>query len=94
VIAMSNEILDDERLAAIAARADAAASGPWRPMLEGRDHSSGSSCIFTSIGGIDLDGASDADIEFMAHAREDVPYLISELRRVAGMLKSAHKGES
>lgn len=91
---MGNEVLNEERLAAIAARAGAVASGPWRPMLEGRDHSSGSSCILTSIGGIDLDGASDADIEFMAHARQDVPYLISELRRVAGMLKSAQTGES
>jgi hypothetical protein len=91
---MRNEALDEERLAAIAARAEAAASGPWRPMLEGRDHSSGSSCILTSIGSIDLDGASDADIEFMAHARQDVPYLLLELRRVAGMLKSARRSES
>jgi len=91
---MSNEVLDNERIAAIEARADAAASGPWRPMLEERDHSSGSSCILTSIGGIDLDGASDADIEFMAHARQDVPYLISELRRLAGMLQSIHKDKS
>jgi hypothetical protein len=90
---MSNEFLDEERLAAIAARADAAASGPWKPMLEGRDHSSGSSCIHTSIGAIDLDGVSDADIEFMAHARQDVSYLIHELRRLAGMLKFS-KGES
>ena len=90
---MSIEDLDEERLAAIAARADAAASGPWRPMLEGRDHSSGSSCIRTLLGGIDLDGASDADIDFMAHARQDVPYLISELRRVAEILKSARKRE-
>jgi len=91
---MSNELLDEERLAAIAARASAAASGPWRPMLEGHDHSSGSSCILTSVGGIDLDGASDADIEFMAHARQDVPYLISELQRLAEILKSARKGGS
>jgi hypothetical protein len=91
---MRNEDLDEERLAAITARADAAASGPWRPMIEGRDHSSGSSCIRTLIGGIDLDGATDADIDFMAHARQDVPYLIYELRRMAEMLKSARKGES
>jgi hypothetical protein len=63
-------------------------------MLEGRDHSSGSSCIQTSTGGIDLDGASDADIDFMAHARQDVPYLVSELQRLAGMLRSAREGKS
>ena len=91
---MRNELLDKDRVAAIAARATDATRGPWKPMLEGRDHTSGSSCILTAISGIDLDGASDADIEFMAHAREDVPYLISELLRLSGMLTSAHKGES
>jgi len=86
---MDRELLDEGKLALIAVRASAATSGPWRAMLEGRDHSSGSSCILTAIGGIDLDGATDADIEFMANARQDVPYLISELRRLAGILKSA-----
>jgi len=90
---MNDGTLDRERLTVIAARADAATSGPWTPMLEGRDHSSGSSCIRTSTGGIEFDGASDADIEFMAHAREDVPYLISELRRLAEMLKPVRQGD-
>lgn len=35
-----------------------------------------------------LDGASDTEIKFMATARQDVPYLISELRRLTEMLKS------
>jgi len=91
---MKDEILNEERIAAIVARADAAASGPWKAMLEGRDHSSGSSCILTKNGGIDLDGASDADIEFMASARQDVPYLVSELRRMVDVLKSLHKGNA
>lgn len=81
-------LLDEQRLAAIEARAAAAADGPWRAMLEGRDHSSGSSCIATATGGMDLDGASDADIEFMAAARQDVPYLVSELRRLAALVGS------
>jgi len=88
---MTKRILDEGRLKEIAARADAAASGPWRSVLEGHDHSSGSSCIVTSKGGIDLDGASDADIEFMANARQDVPYLIAELQRLADVLKSVHQ---
>ena len=82
---MDREPIDEEKLALITARASAATSGPWRAMLEGRDHSSGSSCILTAIGGIDLDGATDADVEFMANARQDVPYLISELRRLAAI---------
>ncbi|EJE52514.1 hypothetical protein PMI14_02827 [Acidovorax sp. CF316] len=83
---MKNALLDEPRLAAIEARAAAAADGPWRAMLEGRDHSSGSSCIATATGGMELD-ASDADIEFMAAARDDVPYLLSELRRLAGLVE-------
>jgi hypothetical protein len=63
-------------------------------MLEGRDHSSGSSCIVTAVGGIDLVGATDLDIEFMANARQDIPYLIAELRRIASLLSSYDKGAS
>ncbi|RST44616.1 hypothetical protein [Variovorax sp. DXTD-1] len=85
---MKKELLDEQRIAAIAARTDAATSGPWKAMLEGRDHSSGSSCIVTAIGGIDLDGATDLDIEFMANARQDIPYLIAELRRVTSLLSA------
>jgi hypothetical protein len=88
---MNNEFLDEQRISAIAARAEAAAEGPWKAMLEGRDHLSGSSCIVTAAGGIDLDGASDSDIEFMANARQDVPYLIAELRRLASALTSLQK---
>lgn len=85
---MTDHLLDKQRIAAINARVDAATKGPWTPMIEGRDHTSGSSCIVTSAGGIDLDGASDADIEFLAHARQDIPYLVAELYRLEAMLKA------
>ena len=85
---MKSALLDEQRLVAIEGRVESAANGPWHAMLEGRDHSSGSSCIVTSTGGIEFDGASDADIEFMAAAREDIPYLVSELRRLAALLGS------
>ncbi|MDO9103681.1 MAG: hypothetical protein Q7U57_01835 [Methylovulum sp.] len=85
---MVNKITDDYQLTSIEIRANAASSGPWKAMLEGRDHSSGSSCIVTPTGSIDLEGASDSDIEFMAHARQDIPYLISEVRRLMGILSS------
>ncbi|MEB0138102.1 MULTISPECIES: hypothetical protein [unclassified Undibacterium] len=79
---MKNEILNEERIATILARADATARGPWKAMLEGRDHSSGSSCIIIQNACIDLDGASDADIVFIANARQDIPYRVSELLRL------------
>lgn len=78
---MHKEELNRE-LDKIFARQLAASSGPWSASLEGRDHTSGSSCIITPAGAIDLAGATDADIEFMAHARQDIPFLISEVRRL------------
>lgn len=83
---MKEESLDEKRITAIAARIEAATEGPWKAMLEGCDHLSGFSCIITATGGIDLDGASDSDVEFIASARQDVPYLVSELRRMAVLL--------
>jgi len=90
---MSRQLLDEQRLAQIEARVAVAAGGPWRAMLEGRDHSSGSSCISTAIGGIDLVGATDFDIEFMANARQDIPYLLAELRRLASLLDVHEEGK-
>ncbi|MCR6476582.1 hypothetical protein NU688_10475 [Variovorax sp. ZS18.2.2] len=86
---MKKNLFDEQRISEIQARATAAAPGPWKGMIEGRDHLSGSSCISRASGGIDLDGASDADIDFMANARQDVPYLISELRRLAALIDSS-----
>jgi len=85
------QLLDDRRISEIEARLEAAAPSPWKAMIEGRDHSSGSSCIVTATNGIDLDGASDADIDFMANARQDVPYLISELRRLVELVNSSSR---
>jgi hypothetical protein len=80
---MSNKVvLDEKRLDAIRERLKLTTLGPWVAYIEGKNHESGSSCIGTGIGGIDLDGATDADIEFMAHARQDIPYLLAELERL------------
>lgn len=51
----------DDRLVAIAARADAASPGPW-PYAE------------------TLWAGRARDAEFIAHAREDIPWLLSQLR--------------
>jgi hypothetical protein len=75
--------VDHERIAAIRRRLAAASEGPWIPYIEGRNHTSGSSFIKTASGGIELDGATDADIEFMAEARQDVAFLLDELQRLA-----------
>ena len=77
----SDELSPDE-LSAIEARANAATAGPWRSIIEGRDQDSGSSFIMTEGEDIYVSGATDADQDFIAHARQDVPRLLAEVRRL------------
>ncbi len=60
----------------------AATPPPWRSFVEGRDHESGSDFIQTPGDGIELSGASRADQDFIASARQDVPRLVAEVRRL------------
>jgi hypothetical protein len=86
---MTDEISDEE-LDTIAARVAAATAGPWLSYFEGRDHTSGDSFIRTAAH--DLYISSDeyvgggghflADLDFIAHARQDVPRLLEEVRRL------------
>ena len=65
----------------------------WVSYIEGRDHFGGSNFIMTGVGGergttidsspdIELTGASHDDQDFIAHARQDIPALISEIERL------------
>ena len=72
--------ISDEELDLIEARLRDAAPGPWSSFVEGRDHSSGSSFIRTPASDIELSGATAADQDFIAHARQDVPRLLEEIR--------------
>ncbi len=87
--------LTDEELAVIEARAAGATSGPWEAFVEGRDHHAGDDFICT---GGHWDDAPDmyvtlyvgprkvpappADLDFIAAARQDVPRLVAEIRRL------------
>jgi hypothetical protein len=73
------EILD---LAAVRERCARATPGPWKSYIEGRDHTSGSNFIMTSDQDIELLGATEADQEFIAHARQDIPLLLAEIDRL------------
>lgn len=69
----------------------AAQPGPWTSRVEGRDHGSGSDFIQTGQGlargtDIELTGATVADQDFIAAAREAVPALVSEVRRLRSQL--------
>ena len=70
---------------AIRQRCIMATPGPWKSYVEGRDHDSGSSFIMTSGEDIELIGASVADQDFIAHARQDVPQLLAEIQRLKAM---------
>ena len=87
--------MKDEEVRSIEVRCDAATSGPWESFVEGRDHLAGDDFIRT--GGLDHDSpdmyvtlysgavprpASAADLDFIAHARQDIPRLIAEIRRL------------
>jgi len=84
--------ITDEELAEMLARAASAKDGPWTSYIEGRDHTSGSSFIMTGPPGsrgsdIELSGASAADQDFIAAAKQDVPRLVAEVRRLRRLLK-------
>lgn len=73
--------LTEEYLVNIENRLKAATPGPWTSFVEGRDHTSGSSFIRTSGSDIELSGATVADQDFIAHARQDLEVLLAEIRR-------------
>jgi len=88
---MSLEPISDAELAAIEARVAGASRGPWESFVEGRDHTSGDN--FIRVGGRDENEpdmyvlrdsvpASVADQDFIAHARQDMPRLLAEVRRL------------
>jgi hypothetical protein len=82
---MEPELSDDE-LSRIEQRCERASPGPWVSHVEGRDNESGSSFIMTGPSGrrgvdIELTGATVADHDFIAAARQDIPRLIAEIRR-------------
>ena len=85
--------MSDDDLDVIERRVAAASAIPWESFVEGRDHSSGDN--FIRIGGLNDDEpdmyvmrdtapAASADLDFIAHARQDIPRLLAEVRRLRG----------
>jgi hypothetical protein len=81
-------------------RATNARPGPWQAFIEDRDHTAGDTII--RIGGLDMSmpdmyihyslpgpttvPVPDADLDFIANARQDIPRLVTEVRRLRGLL--------
>ena len=79
--------MTDEELEQILARCNATSKGIWTSYIEGRDHESGSSFIMVGQGkdrgkDIDLYGVTEQDQDFIAHAKQDIPRLIREIKRL------------
>lgn len=86
--------MTDSELNEIGKRLSKASKGPWKSMMEGRDHTSGDGFIMTGIKegediwsenrGTDiyLTGATDSDQDFIANARQDISKLLTEIKRL------------
>ena len=80
---MMQEPPTDAELDAIDRACNAATPGPWKSFIEGRDHTGGSHFIRTGGEDIELCGpARIADQDFIADARQSVPLLVAEVRRL------------
>lgn len=80
-------------LGAIEARANAASRGPWEHGMEYEQQDPGD-YVSTAWGGIVVcsdQAPTPADAEFIAHAREDVPTLAAEVRRLRAALSAARR---
>jgi hypothetical protein len=87
--------LSDEELERIERRSEAATDGPWLSYLAGRDDDAPVNYIelgeCNELGcckTIELSGATQADQDFIAHAREDLPRLVQELRLLRAQLQA------
>jgi hypothetical protein len=94
ILSSPNAPLTDLHLKAIEIRCKNAQKGNWFSWIEGRDMTSGSSMIMTGVQNLDniwdsnrgediyLTDATLADIDFIANARQDIPTLLEEIKRL------------
>lgn len=83
--------MNEEELAQIEARLEAASPGPWTAAQNGKPADVVRATIHDDLGiaqAVTYDwertppGQAEANGEFIAHAREDIPVLIAEVRRL------------
>ncbi len=82
IITANIHYMTDKELKEIEHRANQATKGPWKAYIEDRDHESGSSFIMTAGSDIELIGATEADYDFIAHVRQDIPKLLQALKEL------------
>jgi hypothetical protein len=85
---VNRELLSQSKIDEIKLRCKRTTSGPWKSYVEGRDMTSASSFIMTGGEDIYLTGATTADQDFIAYARQDIPRLIAEIERLKSEIES------
>ena len=78
--------MNDIKIKEIEERCNKATEGPWISFVEGRDHTCGSDFIMTAGEDIELIGATVDEQDFIANARQDIPWLINEVYRLKKIL--------
>lgn len=80
-----------EMIAAIRERAERATPGPWQWEMLRRGVMGADTLVAMAVWGDEVTeqyiAISDADAEFIAHAREDIPKLLAEIERLQAELK-------
>jgi hypothetical protein len=83
--------ISDQELREMWDRLRAASPGPWRPMIEGRDHVAGDDFIMIGEGAERSDDmyvlrenrpADREDLDFIGHARQDMERLLGEVEHL------------
>lgn len=92
-----------EELQIIKDRCNIATINNWFAVVEGLDQTSGSTFIMTGVDNIEdvtnknrgedfyITGCTNADIDFIANARQDVPALLAEVERLQKLLEEKNK---
>ena len=78
----ADKTISDKELAEIKVRCELTTPGPWKSIVESRGETVGTDFIMTGGEDIYLTGATVADQDFIAHARQDIPRLIAEVERL------------
>lgn len=82
--------MNAERIEEIRKRAEAATAGPWKYYAGCVvTENEGDAVLYANIGE-EVDGL-DADIEFVEHAREDIPALLAEIDWMRKELAQCHR---
>lgn len=78
--------MNDNELKIIRNRCKNATDGKWVAYIEGRDIECGSSFIMTAGNDLEITGATVADYDFIAHAKQDIITLLNEIDRLRSQL--------